>query len=242
MVHRKGETMAENPLHFRNQASNVVLGDNFRGQSQTPEIQQPNLQNQPYGNINVNELQMYRDKTSIDLHKNEHMIQQKLNYQWQCAEIKEKHDADRQLSYPEIYKNQEDRLIYAIVKPDGSKVSCKELVNARGVKSFLCYSFYPQFQQLLCVSFNYNEIILCLDYDIKINVFLNKLRSRGLPLLVSERAQKEAASALFAYLINTAVKCELPFDSGWWKDGCNNWHFAKVDDLTIKKVREKYAL
>lgn len=234
--------MAENPLNFRNQASNVVLGDNFRGQSQTPEIQQPNLQNQPYGNINVNELQMYRNKTSIDLDKNEHMIQQKLNYQWQCAEIKEKHDADKQLSYPEIYKNQEDRLVYAIIKPNGSKLSCKELVNARGIKSFLCYSLYPQFQQLLCVSFNYDENILCFDCDVKPTVFLNKLRSRGLPLLVSERTQKEAASVLFAYLINTAGKCELPFDSGWWKDGCNNWHFAKVDDLTIKKVREKYVL
>ena len=121
-------------------------------------------------------------------------------------------------------------------------MSCKELINARGVESFLCYSFYPQLQQLLCVSFNYNEIILCLDYDVKTTVFLNKLRSHGLPLLVSERAQKEAASVLFSYLRKNAGKCELPFDSGWWKDGCNNWHFAKSDDLTMKKVREKYAL
>lgn len=227
--------MAENPITFKNQEPRFVIHDDFGRQSQAPEIQQPNLQNQPYSNINANELQTYYNKSEC-------MLQQKINHQWQCTELKDKHDADRQLSYPEIYKNQEDRLIYAIVKPNGSKLSCKELINARGIKSFLCYSFYPQFQQLLCVSFNYDKIILCLDYDVKTTVFLNKLRSHGLPLLVSERAQKEAASVLFAYLINTAVKCELPFDSGWWKDGCNNWHFAKVDDLTIKKVREKYAL
>lgn len=234
--------MAESPITFKNQEPKFVIHDDFGRQSQTPEIQQPNLQNQPYSNINAHGLQTYYNKDLMDLSKNEHMLQQKFNYQWQCAELKDKHDADRQLSYPEIYKSQEDRLVYAVVKPNGSKLSYKELINARGIKSFHCCSFYPQFQQLLCVSFNYNEIILCLDYDVKINVFFNKLRSRGLPLLVSERAQKEAASALFAYLINTAVKCELPFDSGWWKDGCNNWHFAKVDDLTIKKVREKYAL
>lgn len=227
--------MAESPITFKNQEPKFVIHDDFGKQSQTPEIQQPNLQNQPYSNINANELQTYYNKSEC-------MLQQKLNHQWQCAELKDKHDADKQLSYPEIYKNQEDRLVYAVIKPNGSKLSCKELINARGIKSFLCYSLYPQFQQLLCVSFNYDENILCFDCDIKPTVFLNKLRSRGLPLLLSERRQKEAASVFFAYLINTAVKCELPFDSGWWKDGCNNWHFAKEDELTMKKVRESYDM
>lgn len=227
--------MPRNPLTFgnENQTSNIP--------SQILKPPQSNLQHQPYNYKNIDKIEERFIINELDIDKKNTILQNSLNYKEEWEKIKAKSDADRQLTYPEVYKNQEDRLIYIICKPDGTKLSYRELLNVRGVQSFLYYSSYPKLQEIFYVSFVYNEIILCFERNTKITNFLNKLNSNGIHLLVSGRAQKEAASVLLAYLIKNAEEYELPFDSGWWKDISDNWNFAKKDELTMKNIRRKYG-
>lgn len=142
--------------------------------------------------------------------------------------------------YPDICKNKDGDIMFMLNKKD-STLSGKRLLNTREYKSFLCFSTYPKIQRLLVISWNYNEHFVYFPYGnegIKINFFIKKLNSHGLHLLVSGRAQKEAASVLLAYSLENAKKIEIPFDYGWWKDAAGKWHFAKKNQITMKEVKK----
>jgi len=238
MVYQNGDFMNNN----NSKKSPICFYNEDNGKLQTQLSQLSYSEYHPYCDSNLNNNLIDNIKNTIDLQKHNHHLQQNLIYKEQLAEIKTKNDAEKQLIYPEIYKNKEDRLVYVICNPNGKWLVNKELLKQRGFESFICYSNYPQFQQLLCVSWNYNEHILCFDCKIKDTVFLHKLNSHGLHLLVSGKAQKEAASVLLEYFINNAKRCELPFDLGWWKDFCGNWHFAKKGNLTLKELIKKNGI
>jgi len=72
-----------------------------------------------------------------------------------------------------------------------------------------------------------------------LDFFIKKINSHGLHLLVSGRAQKEAASVLLAYSVENAKKIEIPFDYGWWKDVTGKWHFAEKDHIIMKEVEKR---
>ncbi|MCI9080456.1 MAG: hypothetical protein HFH68_16375 [Lachnospiraceae bacterium] len=150
--------------------------------------------------------------------------------------------AEKQLIYADIYKNKEDRLIYCINKPDGSTLSSKELLNARGYKAVLYSSGYPEMQKVLVVSWDYDRHFVYFDYSdeyIKESFFLRKLNLHGLSLMVSGREQKNAASVLLAYSVKFAKEIEIPFNYGWWKDLEGRWHFAYDNCHTMKEVYSK---
>ena len=160
-------------------------------------------------------------------------------------EIKAKADADKQLTFSDIYESKEERLIYVLNKPDCCRLSGRELLNARGYKSFIYFSNYPKMQRLLIISWDYDEHIIGFNYGVdgvKVNDFLRKPNSHGLHLLVSGRAQKEAASTLLSYSVENAKNIELPFDFGWWKDIYEGWHFAKDNAMTMKGVKKEIEL
>lgn len=170
--------------------------------------------------------------------KNSQVLKQKYEYHEQLSDLKIKSDACKKLVSPDIYEYSGGRLVYVVNYPDGKKILGKELLNARYYKSVMYFSGYPYLQRILMVSWDYDSHIVGGE-GIKTSTFIRKLNSHGLCLLVSGRAQKEAASVLLAYSVENAEPYELPFASGWWVDVKADWHFAKKGSLTMREVQKR---
>lgn len=190
---------------------------------------------------NQEELNYAYAKGQLDLQKQQLSLAQRLEFEEKKKQMQISYSMYLQLMCSTVYENPDGQLLYAISDSEGKNIRSKPLLNIRGYEAILYLSYFSETYAVLEVSWGEqsDQNSVCFLYDkegISPDTFLKKLKSHGVLMLVSGRAEKEAAKALLAYSIENAEEMELPFAYGWNMYGNGAWHFATEGELTMLEV------
>ncbi|MCD7815315.1 MAG: hypothetical protein LUH12_01005 [Bacteroides sp.] len=188
-------------------------------------------------------LQYQNAKNVLNLQKEYFSYGQKLEFESNLQAIKLHYKNYMALMDSTIYADSNGNLIYAITEPDGKTIRSKKLLSAQDYQTHIFVSFYPKLYSVLEVSWALQNSMKSIYFPygsdgIAANIFLRRLKSNGLMLLVSGRTQRDAADKLLAYSFITADERELPYTSGWNRMKNGGWHFADDKELTMRIILE----
>ncbi len=181
-------------------------------------------------------------KSQLDLSKQQQALNQRLEFEEKSRQLRLNYNVYQQMMGSTVYKDSDGKLIYAISDSEGEDIRSRVLFNVNHYESTLYLSYFPKVCAVLEISWDAtdrNNIDFLYGNDgLSPDVFLKRLKARGLLMSVSSRMEKEAAKALLAYSINGAKEVELPFFYGWNKNRDGKWYFVHKDKLTMKEVLE----
>lgn len=180
-------------------------------------------------------------RTQLDLERQRALLLLKEEAERRIQELKMRYSLCRQLLGSIVYGDSMGNLLLAITTPDDEKIISRRLLNVRGYQAKIYVSLGGE-RMALEVSWGEskenNVYFSDVQHGILPKKFLDKLKSKGMVFLVSERAEKKAAEALLAYSFYSAPTVELPFTYGWGRNSAGRWHFAKENELTFKEVEK----
>lgn len=179
-------------------------------------------------------------KREMALAQQQTNLYQRYEYGKALKDLQIQHEAYLQAMGITVYRDSLGDIIFAITDSKGGNIISTVLLNVKNYKTCMYTSYYPEFKTVLSISWgNGNDKRLRFDRtkeNFTPELFLKKLKTRGIFLQVSGRTEKKAATALLAYSINSATDIIIPFSHGWGKDSEGRWHYAMKDELTMKEV------
>lgn len=178
-------------------------------------------------------------KGKLELDKSQVKFNQRLEYEKESRAIKVCCGVFKELLGAEVYQNVEGILMYAVTDPDGKILRSRKLLNVEAYKSRILISANPC-TSVLEISWGTGEehVVYFPDAEngIPTALFLRKLKSKGVVLLVSGRSEKTAAEALLAFTYREAPRVSIPFYHGWCLNEEGRWHYAGDGELTMQEV------
>ncbi len=178
-------------------------------------------------------------KKQIDLEKNFISMQQKLEFEQKIYELKIRYQTYLQMMSCVVYEDAERNLMFAVTDYENKSVVTKRLLNVKNFKARIIIVHYPVKKMAVEVIWGEettNRLVFPYDDGIQPNVFLRKLKGKGVLFLVSGRTEKSAVNALLAYIFENAEVVELPAFHGWVKMGDEKWHFVSKSERTFMEV------
>ena len=186
-------------------------------------------------------LDYVRQKDCLELMKNQAKYNQRLEFEKQSQAVKLCREVYKEFLGAEVYRNTEGVLIYVVADPEQKISRSKRLLNIAGYKPRLLVSEHPA-KTILEIAWGEREIQKIFFSDaqegIPTALFLRKLKSKGVVLLVSGRSEKTAAEALIAFTYREAPRVCIPFYHGWCLNEEGRWHYAGDEELTMQEVLE----
>jgi len=191
------------------------------------------------GYANYERISIYMQMAQIDVSKKQAFIDQKLEFERKKNEMKIRNQERMKMISYEICKNSLDQIIYASVGIDGENICFKVLLNVWGYRAVLLRSFYPESHIVLKISWKDCKEAVYLENGlegISANIFLKRLKAKGVVLRSSKRQEIAVADALLSYSLNTTEEYEIPWSLGWnMMENCR-WHFAHENEITMRGV------
>lgn len=180
-------------------------------------------------------------KAQLDLERQRASLLQKEESERRIQELRLRYSLCRQLLGNTVYGDSAGNLLLAITTPDEEKIVSKRLLNVRSYQSKIYVAYHPTGERMaLEVTWGGSEKNKVYFADVQQGIppkkFLAKIKSKGVMLLVSKRAEQKAAEALLAYTLGTASVVDLPFTTGWGRNSAGKWHFARKNELTFVEV------
>lgn len=179
-------------------------------------------------------------KMQMSMYKQDITYQQRIAYEHAMQEQRIRYQNYLQLLSWSVYSDSNGNIIYAMTSPDKSQIVSKNLLNVENYRATIFKAFYPQVKSALQITWDSksdNFLVFPFDSDgIEANLFLRKLKGKGVLLLVSGRMEKQAANALLAYSFNSAEQIEIPGRHGWNRMGDGSWHYAYSEEITFEEV------
>lgn len=179
-------------------------------------------------------------RTQLELDRQQATMEQRLEFEANLQNLKFQYKCYLKMMGSTVYQNSADKILYSLTDAEGNDIRTKVLLNITNYTSRFFVSYYPKYQAVLEISWgdkDKNKICFAYDNDgISPQIFLKRLKSRGVMLLVSGRTEREAAKALLAYSINNADVTELSYTHGWVKNKHGDWHFADDAEITLQEV------
>lgn len=181
-------------------------------------------------------------QAQLELDRQQVSLEQKLKFEKRLQKLKLQYQVYLQLMGSSVYQNSAGKIMYSLTDAEGKDIRAKALLNVDNYIPRFFVSYSPKMQAVLEISWgNEERNRICFAYGnegITPQVFLKRLKSRGVMFLVSGRTEREAAKAPLAYSINGAEMIEIPFTHGWVKNKQGDWHFADNTELTLQEVLE----
>ena len=181
-------------------------------------------------------------KDELSLQRNHFQLGQRLDFEAAILEMKARYTAYVQTIGSRIYADAAGNLIYSIEDQSKKKLSAIRLLDVSGFRAKIYRTTWPKCSECLTVEWNEENVkpILFSDFlsRLSTNLFLRRLKMRGLFLRVSGKNEKRAADQLMAYAFSVAECVEIPFFHGWNRMENGEWHFAGPDVLTMEELND----
>lgn len=180
-------------------------------------------------------------KSEIKICEQGILQQQRLQFENDVLRRKEQYRQYLLLMETSVYADARGDLMLAFKSHDGHTIVTKKLLNVTGFTACIFYSVYPTMESILHVTWEKKRNgIYFPDFSDGISPaeFLKCLKAKGILLLVSGRAEKRAADALWAYTVMYAPEKEIPSRCGWHKRSDGRWHFAWSTERTMKGLKK----
>lgn len=230
--------VAISPIEFtQNQnGENINVGmAPVQGVAYSPTVYQNDVCTGYYSKINY-ELQ----KRRMDLEYQDISYQKKLRFEEEKKALNIRYQNYLKLMSVTVYKDSAGDIVFSILDSEKRSIASKKLLGVMDYSVKIFVTYYPQEKKALEVSWagdRNNSVIFPYDDDgIDPNVFLRRLKQKGVLLLVSGRTEKQAANALLAYSFMSADSVEIPNSWGWNRMGDGTWHYAKKNEITMTEV------
>lgn len=219
--------------------NNQQLPENFL----TPQYVQPSTQMDPWAGYQGRlAYEFMKRKMAVDQEKMS--LEQRYDHEKALLDLKLSYRLYLEMISCSVFLDTMGKLICAFTDSQGKMIASRVLTNVEHFEAKILSTSYPRIRNVLVVSWqgtnSRKKNVSFFDFDqaLSATVFLKKLKSHGLLLLVSGRSEKKAADALLAYSVGMAPVMEIPFNEGWWKDREGNWHFAERGTNTLKGIEK----